>query len=167
LNPHEFNEFYRRETASVVSLLIRCGYRPDDAADATQDAMWDAFVNWTNLQSPAAWVRTVALRKAMKYARASDRERQSMIKSWWLIVGHDGVDRTAVVEGRDGILALLSALPAQQRKVVALRLDGFGVGEIADILAIDSSSVRSHLRHVRSRIATDPSLLGTITGIEV
>jgi len=167
LDADGFDEFCRRETPSVVGLLIKSGYGRDDALDATQYAMAEAFVKWNDLHFPGRWVRTVALHAAAKIARARNREHQSMTEGCWLTVGHDGVDRTAVVESRDGILVWLLTLPAQRRKVVALSMDEFTANEIAAILALKPATVRSHLRHVRNSLLENPDILNKITGIEV
>ncbi|MEU7175244.1 sigma factor-like helix-turn-helix DNA-binding protein [Micromonospora tulbaghiae] len=51
------------------------------------------------------------------------------------------------------VVALLQQLPREQRRVMALKLDGFEAPEIADMIGKPVETVRSNIRHARGRLA--------------
>jgi RNA polymerase sigma factor (sigma-70 family) len=141
----EFTAFFHADYDPLVGFLCKLGYNRDIARDAAAEAMTALWKAWSAVTSPKAWVRTVALRTAPRMItkrpdtlyvseRVDDRARHAEIEEWPLVV------------------ALLRQLPDKQRMVMAWHLDGFTTIEIAEHIGIDSATVRSHLRHARTRL---------------
>jgi DNA-binding CsgD family transcriptional regulator len=61
--------------------------------------------------------------------------------------GFDEVDHVDV-------LKVIASLPAQQRRVLALRYDGYTPAEITDVLRTTPNNVRATLHHARKRLRT-------------
>ena len=125
------------------------------AEDAAEDAMSEAYRKWDTIDTPPAWVRSVAVRFAQ---RAYDRDRlRGLSESAYLRkrpslaaltpeAAHD------LTEEERGVFEQLQAMPEMRRRVVALVFDGYSVREIAHELGIAESTVRSHIRHARDAL---------------
>lgn len=123
-----------------------------DAEDATQEAMILAWQQWESLDSPAAWVRTVAVRTFWRRARAQGLQEAATDKD--TAADQSAVDADLVVftEEQQDILRRLRELPKVQRTVFALYYDGLSCEEIADLLDKTPATVRSNLRHARQSL---------------
>jgi len=68
----------------------------------------------------------------------------------------DRADLTAAVEERGvektQVAQLFQLLPEAQQQVLALHYDDFGTKDIARMLGMSESTVRSNLRHGRARL---------------
>ncbi|WP_433362880.1 sigma-70 family RNA polymerase sigma factor [Actinoplanes sp. CA-142083] len=146
----EFTLFYTKEMHSLVTFLIVHGARTAVAMDAAQDAMTEAYRHWEELDHPRAWIRTVAKR------------------AWWRRTGQDSAEdpggavaervfasRTTEadeIDNRHTFLEILKSLPPDQREVMAWTYDGYQPTEIAAILRIPATRVRSRLRDARAAL---------------
>lgn len=148
----EFEPFFRREFPALVGIVIKAGFSRDDALDAAEDAMVQACARWDRVRDPRAWVRTVALRKAIAAARRRREEVQRAVRAGWISTGRDDRELVAEVDERTRVAALLALLPDKQRFVMVLHMEGFKTDEIGDALGMRPATVRSHLRHARERL---------------
>lgn len=144
--------FFRRDFPTLVAFLMKDGFSRDDAADATEEAMVEAHVQWDRIREPRRWVRTVARRHAIKAARRRRRGVQKAVRGGWLSSAHDDRQRIAAVDEHSRVVALLARLPGMQRSVMAYHIDGLTTAEIADALGLGAATVRSHLRHAREKL---------------
>ena len=62
----DFDTFFRRVYESTVALLRKVGFGKDDSEEAVQDAMATAYKAWASIHRPDAWVKTVAIRRALR-----------------------------------------------------------------------------------------------------
>lgn len=146
-----FDAFFRREYTRLVFFVAACGYTAY-AEDASGDAMRELLRKWKTVDSPVAWTRVVAVRYAQQ-ALKRDRERCGREDRYVQLVSPT-VDRLpeAIYEwtrANKEIFDWIESLPPRRRQIVALAFDGYGVKDIAALLAIKESTVRSHLRHAR------------------
>lgn len=143
--PVDFDDYFRSDLVPLTRWLVFSGASPTEAQDAVQAAMMVAFTNWSAIQSPRSFVRTLAmrhfLRERAKVQRDRDRERRYSPND--VVVDFDFHAEVQQVR------AALAALPAAQRHVMALTFDGYTPTEIAEILAQPPATVRSNLRHAR------------------
>jgi RNA polymerase sigma factor (sigma-70 family) len=123
-----------------------------DAEDATQEAMFLAWQQWESLDSPAAWVRTVAVRIFWRSARAQGLREAATDKGTAAEQSAVDADLVVFTEEQQDILRRLRELPKVQRTVFALYYDGLSCEEIADLLAKTPATVRSNLRHARQSL---------------
>jgi RNA polymerase sigma-70 factor (ECF subfamily) len=149
----EFDGFFRKEYSRVVKVVMYAGATFEEAEDAVSPAMARAYVRWPLLTQPDAWVRIVALRNYLKEVMG-DRRRGRLETE----AGHrDCLDRLPVKtheepDERSWVITVLRRLPPAQLTAMALTFDGYTATEIAQMLDLDASTVRSNLRHARKRL---------------
>ena len=147
--PVDFDHYFRSDLIALTRWLVFSGASPAEAQDAIQVAMMAAYTNWAVIESPRAYVRTIAMRHFLneraKVRRDHDAWRRS---SQDLAV----IDYDFDTEGRL-VLAVLTGLPRAQRHIMALTFDGYTPNEIAGILAQPAATVRSNLRHARRALS--------------
>jgi RNA polymerase sigma factor (sigma-70 family) len=134
-----------------VVFLINAGASREEAEDAAQDAMMRAYRQWMNVEHPAAWVRVVGWRSFVG-AAVQTRETEQAQKAGWVNVNREDQQLMLLGEQERAVLRLLGELPPIQRLVMAWHYDGFSPTEIAEILDKPPATIRSDLRHARSRL---------------
>jgi RNA polymerase sigma factor (sigma-70 family) len=146
-----FDDFYRREMPRLIVFARRMGATWEEAGDAAQDAMTEAFARWQEIASPRAWVRVVAGRKFIDSQKRSQQDTEIAQRSSWAISGC--YTPPEVPEEAEVVLKALGQLPLAQRQVMAWTIDGYAPAEIAVMLGCSASTVRSNLRHARIQLA--------------
>jgi RNA polymerase sigma-70 factor (ECF subfamily) len=146
-----FEAFFADDHPRLVGFLIRLGYQADVAEDAAAEAMYKVHEKWTTVEHPKAWVRTVASREAMNQSIRDTEGRKRAGESPWALQG-TVPDPTRMVDTRMVRDQLLQSLPDRQREIMAWTFDGFEPTEIANALKIPPDTVRSHLRHARTKL---------------
>lgn len=148
-----FEDLFRREFAPLVRALTLVAGDVEVAADAVQDAFVQAHHHRDHvlgLESPAGWLRHVALNRIKNQHRGRSRERNALphlIESEITELGCDD-ELTA--------LPLLISLSPQQRATAAMYyLLDQPTSAIADHLGITEATVRSHLRSARTNLQRD------------
>jgi RNA polymerase sigma-70 factor (ECF subfamily) len=148
----EFCEFFRQEIAPLVAFVCRAGFNREQARDAAQEAMTRAYLEWSQLKQPRAWVRVVAHRVAMaEVVRSKDGLRRAVSGGWAPSIHYDP-DTAILGEEHEHLLRDLSTLSEQRRLVMTWHLDGFDHIEIAEQLECPPATVRSNLRHARNAL---------------
>lgn len=116
-----------------------------DGDDAMQETMIQVLRNLRSLRDPAAldgWVRRIALREALKLARAHARQ-----------VPSEQLAERATEDGSGlhlEVVDTLRRLHPDQRAVLILRdLEGFTEAEAAAVLGIELGTVKSRLHRAR------------------
>jgi RNA polymerase sigma-70 factor (ECF subfamily) len=142
----------------VRTVAFACG-DADVAADCVADAFERAYVRWRRvgrLDDPLAWVRRVALNRAIDVHRRRVRARLAVGR----LARRPESSRPAEVDlshstaFHDGELAAaVGELSPQQRAVVALHyLDDLPVAAVADALSLSEGAVKYHLHQARGRL---------------
>ena len=148
-NDDEFEQFFLAQYEAVLQVLVLTTGDRERATDATQEAFIKAYARWSKIrhyESPAAWVRRVAINASHDSFR-SDRRRQKREEA----VPLDG-ETSAIDRYSSGTMAtdLLRDLPTRQREVATLfYVDDRTVAEIAVILRLNEGTVKYHLSHAR------------------
>ena len=142
---------FRREYAGLVRTVAVVVGSADAAADAVQDAFVQASRHWARVRTyddPAAWLRRVALHRALNQRRGRQRRDAALPRLATL---------RPVVEDAEPAFdfdAALRRLPRRQRAVVALfYVADLPVAEIATVLGIAEGTVKSHLHDARRALA--------------
>jgi len=143
----EFEQVFRSSYSSVLRTAYLVLHDRGRAEEVTQDAFLRLYERWSQAVTydhPVAWVRTVAVRDAI---RRAERERRQQVTS--VLADRGTPDRMPDVD----LLHAVAALPPRQRAAVALYyLEDRPVDEIAVLMEVSSSTVKQHLFQARARL---------------
>lgn len=152
--PQHFETFYREHFRPVVALVYSLSGSRWAAEDIAQDVFLQAHRDWDRIgrfDSPAGWVRTVAVNAARSRFRRLGAETRAL-RRWF------GMQPTAFPEVEapfDEFWAEVRRLPKRQAQVIALHyLSDMSVADIAAALGIAESTVKSSLAKGRASLAT-------------
>lgn len=144
-----FDATFEREYERLVRSLAVSYGNHEAAADAVQDAFVAAHRRWRKLQTlddPAGWIRRVALNRLIS------RHRHSLKT---LPDRGDSPDPSSPADNPDveDLRDAISDLPTRQRLSIVLHyLGGYSTREIAHLLDVAESTVRSNLHDGRLRL---------------
>ena len=150
---HEFEELFEAEFPGVVRSVFVVCQDVGRAEDLTQDAFLELLRHWrrvSHYDRPGAWVRRVAIRKAVhvtkREARRSRFERRAAGAT-----GHAAPEAFTLLD--EGLWAAVRSLPVQQRAVVALfYYEDLSVEDVASVLGCSVSTVKVHLHRAREAL---------------
>ena len=146
----EYTWFFRTEFRSVVRTAYLVLHDVQRAEDVAQDAFTQLYVHWPKVsryERPEAWVRRVAIRRAVKILQR-DRRRTELERV-------DAPIASDPLAYDDELARALGELPPQQRAAVALfYLEDRPVAEVAGIIGCSPSTAKVHLHQARKRLAT-------------
>lgn len=146
-----FSRFYRAYLPRLTAYLVYQGAPVDRAAEFVQDTMVQAYRKWHEINSPESWAYTVAYRTFLRYAMRVEEEPVGEVPEPSTLLR-----RPEATEGwlqEQEIVRVLRGLPARQRQVLALTLDGWAPTEIAKLIGIEGAAVRSNLFKARKSVA--------------
>lgn len=127
-----------------------------DARDATQETLVTAWRQLGSLREPErfdAWLKRIVVNAARQVIRSNSRRRvrevpASTIEALAARVAPGPRDDLAILD------VALRTLPVEQRSVLVLHhLEGHGVDELAEILAIPVGTAKSRLFTARRALA--------------
>jgi RNA polymerase sigma-70 factor (ECF subfamily) len=148
----DFERFFLANYDAVLRVLVLTTGDRERATDATQEAFIRAYARWSKIRaydSPAAWVRRVAL-NASRDSFRSDRQRRRREESSPAVAS---APPDAYDQAESSVHELLALLPTRQREVATLYyVDDRSVAEIASILGVNDGTVKSHLSTARERL---------------
>lgn len=142
-----FEQLATAEHASTIKAAYAVTADIEVAREVTQDAFAELFVHWDKVQGydkPGAWLRRVAIRKAIKVTQRDAKRR----------VLHARVEPAPNEHEHDStILPLLGELSPQQRAAIYLHYyDDLAVTEVAEILGCKPATASVHLNRGRQRL---------------
>ena len=149
----DFDRFYLREYPRMVALAHVLSGNRWAAEEIAQEAFIRAHRSWKKIvgyDKPGAWLRRVTVNLATSHLR----RRLVEAKALALMAG----GRTSVVpehpEDEDALWTAVVGLPRRQRQAVALYyLEGYSIAEIAHVLELNESTVKTHLQRGRQTLA--------------
>lgn len=143
----EYEWVFRSNYPSVLRTTFVILHDRGRAEEVTQDAFLRLYERWggvVRIDNPAAWVRKVAARAAVrqaKQARVREAAQEGEITAW---------DHLPDVD----LVRAVASLAPQQRAAVALYyLEDLPVEEVAHLLGVSTSTVKQHLHRARARLA--------------
>ncbi|WP_242882623.1 RNA polymerase sigma factor [Actinomadura litoris] len=146
----DFLAFYEEDFSRLIRFLLSLGAPWQLAEDLAQDAMTQAWRLWDEVESPRAYVRTVSMRGFHKALDQARRERAVLeAQPDWPLPSSMAEAAEDAAGPRLMALEVLGKLPWRTRQVMALSLDDFSTVQIAEILEVEESTVRSFLRKAR------------------
>ena len=143
-----FEALFREEHASIVRAAYLITGDLESARDVAQDAFADLFARWRRIRRydrPGAWVRKVAIQRALKVARRVERADEP--HELGAAMGPDTPTRLDVMNALNGLTAM-------QRAVVCLHYyEDRPVKEAAELLGCRPATASVHLHRARARLA--------------
>ena len=144
----EYEWVFRSTYPSVLRTTFVILHDRGRAEEVTQDAFLRLYERWggvVRIDNPAAWVRKVAARAAVRQARlvrARESDRPAREVTAW--------DHLPDV---DLVRAVASLAPQQRAAVALFYLEDLPVEEVAHLLDVSTSTVKQHLHRARARLA--------------
>ncbi|MFE0593055.1 RNA polymerase sigma factor [Micromonospora echinospora] len=172
---HEYADFddfvARTRSATLARAIMYCGRRPD-AEDAVQEAYLAAYLHWSELREPRAWVETTVRRRfAREAGRWWSRWRRTELEVPVAATSTPDEEAAAVA-----VLRSVGLLPPRQRQVlIMICLEGMSYRQVADEVGISVGAVGANLAKARERLAVllglaaephragDPLVAGVLT----
>lgn len=152
----EFSDFFRAEYGRLGRALYLMIGDQAEAEDIAQEALVRVYEHWdrvSRMGSPSGYLYRAAMnlaRSRLRHLRGAAKHRTER--------RHD--DPMSYVEAQADVMAMLAALPRQQRTALVL-IDWleFDADEAARILRVKNSTMRVHLsrgrKSLRSLMETD------------
>ncbi|MBV9953319.1 MAG: sigma-70 family RNA polymerase sigma factor [Acidimicrobiia bacterium] len=157
----DFDAFYAANLRPVVALVFSLTGSRAAAEDVAQDAFAAAFRRWATVgtyDEPGAWVRRVAVNRAVSRHRKLASEGRALLR----LAGRRE-DPAALEPADDEFWRSVRALPTRQAQVVALHyLEDRSVEDIAHLLGVAEPTVRVHLHRGRHELARKLGLDGEV-----
>ena len=154
----DFVGFFQAHYERLVGSLGAAFGNREAADEAVQDAFVRAYARWSRvrrLDSPAAWVRRVAINRLRDGHRSRQRRERAEDRAVDRVAGRPHTDPVADAPGEwDVVRRTLAELPERQRIAVALYyVEDLSVRDIAMSMRISEGAVKAHLSQGRSRLA--------------
>jgi RNA polymerase sigma-70 factor (ECF subfamily) len=145
-----FEEIFRREYPRVLRTVALIVLDAEVAAEVTQEAFVQLHLKWPRVaeyERPGAWVRRVAIRKAVRGRRRSvdGAKLEDLARR---------ADHAEDTELDIDVVRAVASLPPQQRAAVVLRYYGdLPIADVAAALGCAEPTARVHLHRARARLA--------------
>lgn len=149
----------------VVSFLMRKGLNYEDAQDAAQDTYIEAISYIDSLHNHdcmESWLFAIARRVASKYFKKNRKRKdyEDSIEDYELdkslalaISDEDKVDDALGISQKEILYNNILKLEEKEQKVIALYyVCNYGYREIADLLKLNHSTVRSISRRAKEKL---------------
>ncbi len=155
----DFVTFFEKNYWPMVRSLTAAFGDAAAVEEAVQDAFIRANTRWRRVgryDSPAAWVRRVAINRLKDHRRSAFRRAAAETRAAVDESVRSAVEAPAIL---DGAAAMLAALPERQRTAMALfYVEDLSVREIASSMKISDGAVKAHLSQGRAKLAqlTEP-----------
>jgi RNA polymerase sigma-70 factor (ECF subfamily) len=147
---------YDRYARAMFNTALRITANRADAEDVLQDAFTDAFIQLRSFGHKAsfgAWLKQIVVYKSialLKRRRISFADLQPETAT---LADEEPIDETEIEYSVAGIKKAISELPDGYRAVLTLYLlEGYDHEEIAEILHISHSTVRTQYKRGKQRL---------------
>lgn len=147
----EFASFYREYMPRLVTYLTYQGAPAHLAAELAQETMIAIYRRWEEIEYPKAYAYKIANKAYIRHAtQVTDLPVDEVPEPTGVLPNPEAAEAWLQ---QQQIIQVLRTLPPRQRQVLALTLDDWSPTEIADLLTIDPSAVRSNLLKARRNAA--------------
>ncbi|HEY7131976.1 MAG TPA: sigma-70 family RNA polymerase sigma factor [Candidatus Limnocylindrales bacterium] len=144
-----YSAFFRAEFGNVTRAVYLVVHDRSAAEDLSQEAFAELLVRWDRIatyERPDAWVRRIAIRKAVRFAR---RER---LRGWLTRWIEPPPRRPEAID--PDLVAAIRSLPPQQRAAVVLHyFEDRPLTEVATMLGCSHATAKVHVFKARRRLA--------------
>jgi len=154
-NVQAFEELVARWQKRLWSHAYRLVEREDIAWDMVQETWMAITRGISRLQDPVSfprWAFRILSNKCADWIRKQERQRR--LSDHLSREVHRAKSNTPMAaERHDSLKSALARLPGERRALLSLHyVEGFDMGEIAEILGIPEGTVKSRLHHARKHL---------------
>ncbi|WP_312858517.1 RNA polymerase sigma factor [Pseudonocardia pini] len=152
-----FSELAQRHQAALYRLALRLVGDSQDAEDALQESLLDAWRRLDRFRGDSAfttWAYRIVTNRCLDLLRRR-RETVGIEAVEDRLTAPDAPEHTAEVDaGLAALRVALAGLPDEQRACFVLReLEGLGYTEIAEITGASETAVRGRIHRARTTLA--------------
>ncbi len=159
-----FNELIRLCSRTIYNVAYRIVLNEQDALDVTQNVYYRIASKLGDFRATGSfrsWTAAIAAREAINHVRSPHHREIATEQETLELVSETDAGRSAANprelavenEQREIILEAMGSLSEQQRGILTLRLlEGLGPKEIASVLDIPATQVRSQTHRAMDRI---------------
>ena len=148
-----FDTFFHREFPRMVAVAYAISGSRWAAEELAQEACIRAYKTWDSVSRydrPGAWLRRVTINLASSFVRRRISEAKALER--YALSGVEPVTPHPAEE--ESFWNEVRSLPRRQREAVVLHyVDDLSTRDIADVLDVSESSVRTHLQRGRETLA--------------
>lgn len=148
-----FDSFFHREFPRMVAVAYAISGSRWAAEELAQEACLRAHRSWDSVSGydkPGAWLRRVTINLANSFLRRRISELKALER--YAVGGIEPVNSHPVEE--ESFWEEVKGLPRRQREVIVLHfVDDLSTSDIAEVLDISESSVRTHMQRGREMLA--------------
>ncbi len=156
-DPDAFSVIVRRQSDRLWAVALRTCRDPEEAADAVQDALINAYRRAGTFRGTArvsTWLHRIVVNACLDRIRANKVRRAVPLPDHTddaaLAEPHDRIDEHTT---RMTVQAALAQLPPDQRVAITLvDLEGWAVDDAAEILECPPGTVKSRCHRGRARL---------------
>ena len=177
-NADEYEKLVLEYQKNVYNLALRMTGDPEDAADMAQEAFIKAYSSLSGYRGDSkfsVWLYRIVSNVCLDFLRAKKR-RQTVSLS---VTDDDGEDTELDIADesklperiferamtRDAVRRGLAALTPEYRQILILReLQGMSYEEIAEVLGLESGTVKSRIFRARKKLCAFLLRDGNISG---
>ncbi|MEV6477721.1 RNA polymerase sigma factor SigM [Streptomyces sp. NPDC051657] len=161
-DPDAFGELVRRHRDRLWAVALRTLGDREEAADAVQDALVNAFRGAHTFRGQSAvttWLHRITVNACLDRVRKAASRKTSPVDDTerldQLLEPHESAEAPAVRQDLHRQLQeALATLPAEQRAALVLvDMQGYPVAEAASILEVATGTVKSRCARGRARLA--------------
>ncbi|MEV7659844.1 RNA polymerase sigma factor SigM [Streptomyces anulatus] len=161
-DPDAFGELVRRHRDRLWAVAVRTLGDREEAADAVQDALVNAFRAAHTFRGQSAvttWLHRITVNACLDRVRKAASRKTSPVDDAerldQLLEPHESAEAPAVRQDLHRQLQeALATLPAEQRAALVLvDMQGYPVAEAASILEVPTGTVKSRCARGRARLA--------------
>ena len=150
MDEHPYIELIERHRAAIGRICRSFGRTVEDREDLRQEILLHLWQVWKR-RRPArvdfAWLYRVALNTAIDWRRQRQRQVPTVP-----LEGFDLPDDPLLREQAAHLRALVAQLPAAERRLIELYLDGFSARESAVLLGISPSNVDTRIGRIKEKL---------------
>lgn len=144
--PFDFEVVFRAQYARICRVILRVVHDPSRAEELAVEVFLELWRN-TGAHGPrvGGWLYRVAVRKALdELRRRTRKERCERLIGFTKRVSNPE-EIHAAAEAEQRVRIVLSALARRQAEILILRSQGLSYDELASVLALNLSSIGTHL----------------------
>ena len=130
----------------------------EDRADLLQDMigeLWRAFPSWDRQRRYSTWMYRIALNTAISWLRQESRRHRRIVTAEPMLLEIAAPEAEEPDERLAQLRSIITRLPATERALVLLYLDGLRHDAIAEVLGISESNVGTRINRIKQRLRNE------------